>query len=45
MADYLVTGACGFVGRHFVDFLVKERPGSRIVGAGQGDCTLSAPGL
>ncbi|MDD5339663.1 MAG: GDP-mannose 4,6-dehydratase [Candidatus ainarchaeum sp.] len=45
MADYLVTGACGFVGRNFVELLAKERPGSRIVGAGLGDCTLGAPGF
>ncbi len=45
MADYLVTGACGFVGRNFVELLAKERPGSRIVGAGLGDCTLGAQGF
>lgn len=45
MCAYLITGANGFVGRNFVELLARERPGSRMVGAGLGECTLSVPGF
>jgi len=45
LSDYLVTGACGYLGRNFIRILRREKPDAEIIGTGIDDCGGNKPGM